>query len=313
MLQQKKFLIILISITLAAIILSGFWHIHKASLHFKNLQKTHSEYVAVKNGNIEYYKFGSGSPIILIPGYATDVSSWDRNFLAALAQQHQVIVLNNRNVGRSSIQSSRYETRDLANDIYQLIQHLSLQKPAILGISMGGMIAQQLAVMHPDKLGQLILINTVIAGRQAIPPVTPVEKQMLDMPTNLLARYLVALKLFFPASSRMQMAYALAVDRFQPKSYKEIDPAAILPQQRQLVLHWVDDNATAKKISRLNLPVLILNGNADNVIPPINSVILACNIRNSQIVGWKNGGHAMIYQYPIEIANTINHFIAGNN
>src|SRR5476651_289295 len=119
-------------ILLLALMLSACT-IHESPTQFpvKNLKKIHPQYAAVKNGNIEYYRFGKGSPIILIPGYVTDVSSWDSDFLAALAAQHQVIVLNNRNVGRSYVQSSQYESQDLANDIYQLIQQLGLKKPAV--------------------------------------------------------------------------------------------------------------------------------------------------------------------------------------
>ena len=289
--------------------------IHESSNHYpsKNLNTAKSEFAKVKNGYIEYYRFGNGSPIILIPGYATDVSSWDRAFLARLAQQHEVIVLNNRNVGRSYVHSSSYEAQDLANDIYQLIQQLNLKKPAVLGISMGGMIAQQLAVLHTDKLGQLILINTAIAGKQAIPPTPKVEKMMLQKPKNKLDQYVVAIELFFPAQSRMQMAYALAVERFQPPNYKEIDSATLMPLQQHLINNWIKDNTTAKKISQLDLPVLILNGTADDVIPPVNSLILARTIPDAQLIRWNNGGHGMLFQYPTEIADTVNNFIAQNN
>lgn len=83
-----------------------------------------------------------------------------------------------------------------------------------------------------------------------------------------------------------------------------------MPQQRQLIERWLDDNATAKKISQLPMPVLVLNGEADIVIPPVNSEILANTIPHAQLVRWKEGGHAMIYQYPVEMGNKINHFIA---
>jgi pimeloyl-ACP methyl ester carboxylesterase len=268
-----------------------------------------SHFVPVLHGKMEYYELGAGSPIVLIPGYGTDVSSWDQAFLTTLAQRHQLIVLNNRNVGRSIIKSSRYESQDLANDVHQLIVQLKLSKPAVLGISMGGMIAQQLAVSHPNDVGQLILINTVIAGHQAVAPSGAVKKLMLRKPKNQLDRYAVALELFFPPSSITSMAYVLAADRFQPPHYKPVSTLTILPQQT-LVMHWIADNATGDKISQLKLPVLILNGNADIVIPPINSVILARNIRYAQLLRWENGGHGMIFQYPNQIANAVSDFIA---
>ncbi len=279
----------------------------------ENLKQATPRYADIQNGHLEYYRFGKGSPIVLIPGYVTDITSWNKQFLATLASKHQVIVFNNRNVGGSLIQSAHYESKDLARDTYQLIQQLHLQKPAILGVSMGGMIAQQLAVLHPEKIGELILINTAIAGAQSVHPNSDTEKLMLNIPTSKLGRYLVALKLFFPPSQRIQMGAALAFDRFQPKDYTEIDPTAVMPQQKLLVLKWTKDNVTAKSIAKLHLPVLILNGLADQVIPPKNSIILADTIPHAELKRWQNGGHAMIYQYPESIANAVNTFIAAKN
>jgi len=277
----------------------------------EKLKKLNPQYVTIHGGYLEYYRFGNGSPIVLIPGYVTDVSSWNRQFLATLGKQHQVIVFNNRNVGGSYVHSNHHESADLANDTYQLIRQLHLHKPAVLGISMGGMIAQQLAVLHPKTLGQLILINTAIAGKQAVRPTQSAEEFMLNMPTNKLGRYIVALKLFFPSSERLPMGLALALDRFQPQNYTEINASTVISQQRTLVTKWIHDDATAVKISKLHLPVLILNGGADDVIPPVNSIILARTIPHARLKRWQNGGHAMIYQYPEEIGRSVNDFIAG--
>ncbi len=301
----KKWLALFLIILLSGY--SAYQHLHKQD--FVTTLKPH--YISIQNGYLEYYCFGSGSPIVLIPGYVTDISSWNRQFLIALAKQHQLIIFNNRNVGRSFVNSNHAESKDLANDTYQLIQQLHLKKPAVLGISMGGMIAQQLAVLHPKELGQLILINTVIAGKQAVRPTRTIEEAMLNMPINKLERYLVAIKLFFPASERLSMGLALAFNRFQPQDYVEINAVTVISQQRTLVTNWLDDNVTANKIAKLSLPVLILNGGADEVIPPINSAILACAIPHAKLKRWQSGGHAMIYQYPEDIARSINDFIAG--
>lgn len=276
----------------------------------EQFSKLSPHYALTQQGKIEYYRAGSGSPIVLIPGYATDVSSWNREFLATLAQQHQIIVPNNRNVGGTLISSVSYQSKDLANDTYQLIQELGLKKPAVIGISMGGMIAQQLAVLHPNALGHLVLINTSIAGAQAVHPTPVVEKKLYDLSKYKLGFYLSAINLFFPSSWKMQMSYSLIADRFQPKSMTNINSEAVMPQQRQLIMGWLEDNATAKKISKLHLPVLILNGEADIVIPPVNSTILANKIHDARLVRWKDGGHAMIYQFPEEMGSQINEFIA---
>ena len=205
------------------------------------------QYTHVARGEIEYYKFGSGSPIILIPGYATDVSSWSNDFLRTLANHHQLIVLNNRNVGGSRINSTRYKSHDLANDVFQLMQHLQLKNPAVIGISMGGMIAQQVAALHPSHVGQLILINTAISGHKAIHPSHQMEKTILSIPHNKLGFYLVAVNSFFPSSWKIKMAGKLVTDRFHPKNYNEINLSSIIPYQQSLIIDWAHDEVTAKK------------------------------------------------------------------
>jgi len=276
-------------------------------------QSLNSSSISIHDGHIEYYRFGKGSPIILIPGYVTDVSSWDRKFLIALAQHHELIVLNNRNVGRSYVKSTHYTSKDLANDVSQLIHKLKLKKPTVLGISMGGMIAQQLAVLHPEQVGHLILINTMMPGKKAILPSENIKMKMQVMPKNLLDRYISAIELFFPPSSQVSMAYVLVVERFQPNNYKETNPEVIVPQQQEVIRDWVDDDATANKIKKLTIKTLVLSGKADIVIPPINSIILARTISHAKFSSWQNGGHGMIFQYPHEIAQRINQFLFEQN
>lgn len=215
---------------------------------YQILNQASPHYAAIDQGQLEYYQFGRGSPIVLIPGYVTDITSWNKPFLSALAQKHQLIVFNNRNVGGSYVNASHYQSQDLAKDIHQLIKKLHLKKPAIVGLSMGGMIAQQLAVRYPQDIGQLILINTAIAGKQSVRPSPTVEKLILNMPTNKLGRYLLARKLFFPKSERTAMGQALIFDRFQPKKYTEINPRSVISEQRQLILQWAQDDTSAKKI-----------------------------------------------------------------
>ena len=283
---------------------------HQATDFSSSLNQLQFKLVHIKHGQIEYYEIGQGSPIILISGYAVDVSGWNRAFLTNLAKNHRVIVFNNRYVGRSFVKSTQYNTVELAEDTYQLMQQLHLKKPAIIGISMGGMIAQQLAVRHPQQLGQVVLINTAIAGKQSVWPSAEIKQKMFELPGTKLARFISAMQLFFPSSSRVEMSYVLVTDRFLPVDYKEIDSKTIMPIQQQLLLNWGEDNQTAAKMRHLKVPVLILNGEADIVIPPVNSMILAHQIPKSRLIRWKEGGHGMIYQYPEPIAQVITQFIA---
>lgn len=286
-------------------------HYHKdIKPTLQRLSQSKPRYCAVDKGQIEYYRVGTGTPIVLIAGYITDVSSWNSYFLAELARQHEVIVFNNRNVGKSIVASSQYTTKALAKDTYQLIEKLKLKKPAVVGISMGGMIAQQLAVDYPDKVGQLILINTALPGKQAVHPDQATEKLMLNLPTNKYALGIVVLNQFFPPDWRWYVAKSVITERFQPKEYTEVDIAQVMPQQQELLMDWMNNDKTAKKLTQLKMPVLVLNGVADNVIPPINSDILTATIPTAELKRWQDGGHAMTFQYPRELAQAINRFLS---
>ena len=265
-------------------------------------------YVPVAHGYIEYYEVGAGSPIVLIPGFATDVSSWSKTFIMALARHHRLILINNRNIGGSRVQSSSYTSQDLAYDLSQLIHMLHLKKPMILGISMGGMIAQQLAVLYPDQVGHLVLINTAVPGHYSVHPKPAIEKRMLDLPQHILGFYVAALNTFFPPPWKSKMAYRLVVDRFQPPRQKMTTLHDMMTMQRPLVLHWLQEDRAWDKIARLTMPTLIINGKADIVIPPLNSVILSERIPHAKLLQWEDGGHAILFQYPEEIAAEIHVF-----
>lgn len=275
-----------------------------------DLEKLTPHYLTVNHGRLEYYRFGHGKPIVLISGYATSVTSWNRYFLTALAAKHEVIVFNNRDVGGSLIKSMRYTAEELAEDAHQLIAHLNLKDVTVGGISMGGMIAQQLAILHPRDIRHLVLINTAIAGKQAVPPSTDVEQVILNTPEGLLTRYIVGIRLLTPPAWWIQMTIGLVRDQFKPTASQEMGVSAdTLIKQQQLILGWAGNNKAAKQIKHLTMPTLILSGGSDIVIPPENSDILAKTITHSQLIRWMDGGHAIIYQYPQKVALAINNFV----
>lgn len=282
---------------------------HRSALFSTNTIRLTPEYVKIKNGQIEYYRIGHGSAIILIPGYLTDVTSWNRTFINTLAKNHQLFIINNRNVAGSITYSSKYKTADLAADVAQLIKNLRLKKPFILGISMGGMLAQQVGVSYPNAVAGLILINTMIAGKESIHPDYRIANAVLNMPVNKWARYQLALKFFFPPSWRPQMMFKILFDRFKPDEYCEINIELLRKPQQSLLLDWSLDNRSAEKLHKVHLPVLILSGDADVVIPPSNSIILWKKLTRRKLLLWREGGHAMIYQFPQQMGHEINKFI----
>ena len=106
-----------------------------------------------------YREVGAGSPLLLITGFGASMDDWPPSFVDTLAGQHEVIVLDNAGVGQTSAAASSSITA-MADQTSDLMSALHLRRSAVLGWSMGGMIAQALAVDHPAQVSRLVLTAT---------------------------------------------------------------------------------------------------------------------------------------------------------
>ena len=112
---------------------------------------------------IYYERHGQGAPLMMILGLGQDIATWGFQ-VPELSNHFQVIVPDNRDAGKSSRCSAPYTTRDMAGDIIGLMDHLGLERTHLLGASMGGMIAQHVALMAPSRIGKLVLVSTTSWG-----------------------------------------------------------------------------------------------------------------------------------------------------
>jgi pimeloyl-ACP methyl ester carboxylesterase len=119
--------------------------------------------VNVGDIQIYYEEYGQGQPLIMILGLGQDIATWGFQ-IAELSKRVRLIVFDNRDSGQSSPCSDNYTTAAMAQDILGLMDHLGIVRTHLLGTSMGGMIAQHVALMAPERLTSLILANTTSWG-----------------------------------------------------------------------------------------------------------------------------------------------------
>jgi 3-oxoadipate enol-lactonase len=125
------------------------------------------------NGQELYYELhGEGPPLVLVMGIGYDSSLWTLAQVPVLSTQFQVILVDNRDAGRSSKAHQPYTIADMADDLAGLLDALGIQRSHLLGLSMGGMIAQEFALKHSDRLDRLVLTGTGAApARSAVDPI----------------------------------------------------------------------------------------------------------------------------------------------
>jgi pimeloyl-ACP methyl ester carboxylesterase len=110
-----------------------------------------------------YEEYGQGPRLIMILGLGQDVATWHFQ-IPELSKHLRLIVFDNRDTGKSSRCSEDYSTETMARDILGLMDHLSIDRTHLLGTSMGGMIAQHVALMEPERIDSLILAGTTSWG-----------------------------------------------------------------------------------------------------------------------------------------------------
>jgi pimeloyl-ACP methyl ester carboxylesterase len=264
-------------------------------------------YVVTPSGTIAYYRFGQGSPIVLVTGYRATMSNWNAYFLGELAQRHEVIVLDNRGIGDSVSDTTRYGMADLARDTLTLIQTLKLRDVTLLGWSMGGMVAQTLLMQHPDRIRDAVLMNTAPPGWKGdnVPP--EVMRVLSGSPSTTFGQ---VMSMLFPPNAVQQAEQCFRSDMFKPGDYGSVGiPARVTQQQDALLSAWTADKRAFGRLRDIGVPTLVLSAQNDAVLAPANGAVLNEAIPGSSFVEASDAGHAMMYQYPRALAQRIIKFI----
>lgn len=260
-------------------------------------------------GDIPYYRFGHGSPIVLVTGFRATLANWNAYFLGALSRHHEVIVFDNRGIGASPPGDLPYRIEDLADDTAALIASLHLKNVTLLGWSMGGGIAQQVALRHPDSISRLVLMGALPPGSAS----TPVDRSTLDVlggdgPNHLHA----VMAALFPDVEVARAMRCFVPDMFRPRDYSVPPiPPGIVAAQERLLWRWHRDDAAMARLRTLRLPTLVLAGASDTVVVPANGDVLSRALHGARLVDVRQGGHAMMYQFPVDLARQVAAFAAG--
>lgn len=256
--------------------------------------------------DIHYKTYGSGPPILLIMGLGGRGDAWQPFAEALAAAGHMAIHFDNRDVGWSSLVEDRvYEVADMAADAIGLLDHLGISQTDILGISMGGIITQEILLRAPERVRRAVLLATTPGGSNAVHPPSEVATLLLQRaqgdPVAMLRKVYEGITApGFAASSPHLIDLAVEVALKKPTL-----PAAMM-RQLSAIMRW----SSWDRLPEVKTPTLVVHGDADPLVPHRNGVNIAERIPGARLVTLPNVGHLVPLEAPEPLYRAVREFLA---
>ena len=257
------------------------------------------------NGIQLYYEtHGQGEPLLLVAGIGYGTWLWAKQ-IPELSQYFYVIAFDNRGVGRSDKPDSEYTVPLLASDAYELLRTLHIERASLLGVSLGGFIVQQLALDHPEIINKLILCSTSFGGPNMILPAGEVLQFMAFGAGK--DTFQQGLELVFPPEFLKKHPEEIAL--LTAPMRRNPQPRYAYLRQFMAPLNFNSE----PRLHELTMPVLVMAGEADRVVPVENSRLLAAKLPNARLVTFPNAGHLFVVERADEVNRIILDFLKGGS
>ena len=261
------------------------------------------------NGQELYYELhGQGPPLVLVMGIGYDSSLWTLAQVPALSTQFQVIMVDNRDAGRSSTASQPYSVADMADDLAGLLDSLEILRSHLLGLSMGGMIALEFALRHPNRLDRLVLTGTGAApARSAVDPIQIWTWVKANDATGKVFGGQQFVSLFSTAFLRNHQAVRETAELLAGNPYP-MSPEAY-GRQADAYRHF----DALDRLATITAPTLVVVGEQDLLTPPwiAREVAEAIPGARFQVIGGNGSSHLVPIERPDDFNRLVMNFLTG--
>ena len=262
--------------------------------------------IYVAGAQIGYRRIGKGRPLLVLNGFAATSADWDPSFIDSLASSNELILVDHRGIGGSTDDGKPFDIAQLARDAARVIGALGFERTSVLGWSMGGFIAQTLALENPVRVNKLVLLSTDPGGADADLASSAVWSQLIDMSGTPHEQARRLLSLLFP--SHVAESFYREYGDIVAAARAQLSPD-LVNRQAAAMDAW-HRNGVGGRLREIIAPVLIATGSEDVVIPPSNALKLVNALPGAWLAQFPGGGHAFIAQYPRPLADLINCFLA---
>ena len=250
-----------------------------------------------------YLRRGSGEPLLLIQGMAGNTAHWGEPFLGELERDFELLAYDHRDVGQSARVGAPFTIADLADDAAALLGELGIDRAHVVGISMGGMVAQELALRHPDVLRSLVLGCTYPGGARArLTDPAVIQRLSEPMLSGDTAR---ALRAGWEANvSRAVAADPAAWEAFLAVAQQH--PASLQALMAQM--QAIQGHDTSARLGQIAAPTLVIHGTDDEMLSAENGRLIAELIPGARLELLEGVGHMWWWEQPERSAALVRDF-----
>ncbi len=243
---------------------------------------------------IAWERHGIGPPLLLIQGLGYARWGWEP-VVERLAKSFDIILFDNRGIGGSDAPPGPYTVADMASDARQVMSEADVRRAHVLGTSLGGMVAQELALTSPESVDRLVLVSTTAGGSQSFP--------MPEQTVKLMAS---------GATLRQFVENALA-----PEPDPELTERILRHREAtaQPLDAWLAQAAAGAgfdaldRIDKIAAPTLVLHGTEDAVVDSRNTAVLAHRIPDARVELFPGGGHLCFWEQPDRFVSVVSEFL----
>lgn len=251
--------------------------------------------IAKVNGiNLHFEVHGKGEPLIMIMGFAGGCAGWvfQRRFFK---KHFRVITFDNRGVGKTDKPSGPYSIRMMAEDVVSLMDYLNIERANILGVSMGGYIAQELAINHPERIMKLVLACTY-AREDKLGGHTSDYFRGLGLEEGCPSDELKKVPISKVLCSELPLAFNNRLFRIFLAPLMRIYAKRMATPGVASQFQAIVEHDTLDRLQNIQAPTLIIAGTRDRIIKPGSADVLAKKIPNSRLVKIDNGSHSLFIE-----------------
>jgi pimeloyl-ACP methyl ester carboxylesterase len=253
--------------------------------------------VPVFGSELYFERRGGGEPLVLIQGMGGESTHWGEPFLRELERDFELVLYDHRGIGRSGPLKGDITTADLARDALALLDALEIERAHVFGFSMGGMVAQELALAAPERVRSLTLASTSAGGTQSKPTSGDVVQALTaavlsgDLERAMRTAFGFVVSARYAAEAQNWERFAAMARASRPTT------GSLMNQQAAVVAH-----DAYGRLRGLHVPTLVIHGTEDQMLAAINGDLIASLIPGARLELLQDVGHLVYWEQPERVA-----------